>query len=275
MIRNHVFANRLVMILTFSILCSFFLIMPIDFLINNPEEDPSFHDNDITNSDESITHKPSMVNLIDSDELLKTRARALTINYNPQKIELEPDKNITGLTFQLLKNSTVLEASFNVTGLPSYDYSLWDRVSVITDHNFDGESKAPAIAQDSTETTHVVWMEEGRIGSQDLNWDIILGKESDSTWQPFTLISTQGTANNDHSRWPDIFIDNTDNIHIVWVDETEIDNNDNDMDIFYRRIWGNNPGMSNPKVISKEVGFGKSTNPVVAVNESGDIFVVW
>ncbi len=204
----------------------------------------------------------------------RTGARTKTIDYYTQVIELKEKTNTTGNTFQLLRNSTVIDAKLSLTGLPSFDYTQWDPCSVITDHAYDDKSKSPAIALDSLEAVHVVWMDTGRHDLYTTDWDIIHTKKEDSKWQTFNIVSTE---KNKPSRWPDIFIDNSDNVHIVWVDKADIDDNGDDQDIFYRRIWNDRRGMSATatKVISKEVGYGNSSEPKIAINKSGDIFVVW
>ncbi|WP_455391963.1 Ig-like domain-containing protein, partial [[Eubacterium] cellulosolvens] len=201
-----------------------------------------------------------------------TRTRAIPIKFGPSVIELERDINTSGLTFQLQKNSTVLEASVSIHGLPSYNYRDWASERVITDHRFDGDSKSPAIALDSTGTLNVVWMDSGPIATQDTDWDIFHAKNHGTTWEPFDVVSTNKIED---STCPDVFIDSLGDIHIVWVDRADIDNNDKDQDIFYRRIFNETGGLSATKVISKELGIGQSLDPRVVVNSSGDLFIVW
>jgi hypothetical protein len=207
-----------------------------------------------------------------SSDSQESSTRAIPVTYGSEVIKLEANTNTSGLTFQLQKNSTVIDASITIEGLPTFDHRVWSPAKVITKHTFDGESESPSIGLDSKDTLYLCWMDSGPFGNVDGDDDIFYAKNRGTTWVPFNLVST---AKAEHSRWPEIFIDQKDYLHIVWVDKANIDNNDKDQDIFYRNITASTGDMTATNLINKEIGFGTSTQPKVAVNDSGDVFIVW
>jgi len=241
-------------------------------IAQNPSMSRIDNSNDSENdNNHNIPMQDSMPDLPKNNLLNNPYTRAAPVTFPKTEIEFEADIPMNGPAFQLYRNSTVVDANLTLTGLPSYNYSLWDECSVITEHDFDDRSRAPAIALDSEGFLHMAWMETGRIDITTTDWDIIYTRELQNNWDEYRIISTEG---NDPSRWPDIFLDNSNDIYFVWVDRAIIDGNNNDMDIFYRQLWSNSI-LSNTEVISKEVDYGNSTNPKIVVNSSGDIFVVW
>jgi hypothetical protein len=206
-------------------------------------------------------------------------SRATSINYNSRVMKLEAESPKIGMTFQLYKNSTVVNASFNLTGLPIFDYNLWDEISTVSTHPYEFESESPAIAIDDQGLTHVVWGDNGKIESPlNTDWDIIYAKNDTkykpSIFWPNEIVSTSGQKD---SNDPDIFIDKKGNIYITWVDKHDQSSNGDDWDIFYRKYQkiDDNYFWSSPKVISNEIGYGESSKPQVAVNDTGDILIVW
>ncbi len=198
--------------------------------------------------------------------------RTASFNYNSTIVKLEANTITNGLKFQLQQNATVIDASFVMTGLPSFDYRLWDENSVISKHQSDWVSLSPAIGLDGFEVPHVVWMENGNIESSDGVWDIILASKPGENWQPNEFIEVSKGVK--PSKYPDIFVDDSDNIHIVWADKANILGCGNDYDIFYRS-YDNDGGWSALEIISNQTTDVGSTNPKVVVTDKADIIIVW
>ncbi len=241
----------------------------------SPKIEPTLHSDDTLKDPTSVTEDQGEIPTRGQDK--QDKVRSFELNYDSNVIKLKQDRSKVGIKFQLQKNLTVVDAKLKITSLPSFDYQTWDDLNVITDHKNDKTSGSPAIALDTTDVLHMVWTDTGEIETNDNDRDIIYAKNRITTWLPFTEVSVDEPEIPSPSSAPDIFIDSSDNIHMVWTDKLNISNNGNDYDIFYRNLkhFGNESSWKGPFIISDETGAGKSTNPKVVVNHSGDVFVVW
>lgn len=207
-----------------------------------------------------------------------SNTRSMTLNYGSSIIELEANKSKSGLTFQLQKNTTVINSTLRITGLPSFDYNTWDDLTVISTDSADGESDSPVVSIDGVGNSHVVWRDTGNIKGSGSDSDIVYTKNWGDSWQSLDVVSTAQKISESTS--PDIFIDSLDRIHFVWVDDANYKGSGTDFDIFYRykqntvNPWSQDD-WSDTFVISNQTGFGYSSNPKIAVNSSGDLFIVW
>jgi hypothetical protein len=183
----------------------------------------------------------------------------------------------------------------NTEGIWGTDYEImyvsytsdsgWSNATVISDgyNGFywnDDWSYKPSIAIDSNDNIHVVWYDytDGPWGSDTEIFHVQYS--SDSGWSNATLISDgyMGTYwNEGGSSYPKIAIDDNDNLHVVWQDETDgawgIDR-----EIMYAE-YNVSSGWTNATVISD--GYNGvywnddySNNPVISCYND-QIYVVW
>ncbi|MBA7702117.1 hypothetical protein ES703_110874 [subsurface metagenome] len=165
----------------------------------------------------------------------------------------------------------------------------WSNVTVISDgyagvYWNDGSSDDPDIAADDSGGIHVVWWDDtSGVWGTDPEIMYISYTEADG-WSNVTVIS-DGYAgvywNDGISYYPDIAVDDSGDIHVVWKDST-------------RGVWGGGPsdteimyvsyteadGWSNATVISDGYGGlywndGFSSHPNMAIDDSEGIHVVW
>ncbi|MBN1215369.1 MAG: hypothetical protein JXA99_07975 [Candidatus Lokiarchaeota archaeon] len=109
----------------------------------------------------------------------------------------------------------------------STDGISWSNATIISD-GYNGEywnndtSIDPSIAIDSFGRIHVVW-EDHTDGIWGVDSEIMYVSYVESEWcSNITIISDDVTDwNNGFSAYPEIFIDNYDNVHIVWDDNTD------------------------------------------------------
>jgi hypothetical protein len=162
----------------------------------------------------------------------------------------------------------------------------WSNATVISDgysgvYWNDGGSFTPAVAVDSSNTVHVVWYDytDGPWGT---DIEIMYAKQTTATgWSNVTVISDgySGVYWNDGlSLNPEIIVDNTNTVHIVWYDYTDGPWG-TDIEIMYAN-YTSAAGWSNATVISDGYGGvywndGGSYNPAVAVDNSNTVHVVW
>ncbi len=145
----------------------------------------------------------------------------------------------------------------------------------------DGSSYNPAIAIDSNDKVHIVWHDYTN-GAWGTDTEIMYATYTDSTgWSNVTIISDGLNGiywNDDFSVDPSIAIDSSDNVHVVWEDNT---NGvwGTDVEIMYAS-YTDSSGWSTVKIVSD--GYdgsywndGYSENPTIAVDSSDKVHVVW
>jgi len=94
---------------------------------------------------------------------------------------------------------------------------------------------------------------------------------SDWDWTNTVVISVGST---DDAYYPKIAADPEGNIHVVWYDLTDYGTDGSDIDIFYRR-WNADTAQWGSIELVSNVSTGDSANPAIAVDEEGNVHIVW
>ncbi len=129
--------------------------------------------------------------------------------------------------------------------------------------NSSGFSDFPQIAVDGSGNVNVVW-EDDTPG----NLDIFYSRSTDGGT---TFSAPINLSNNPAvSEQPRMVVDASDNINVVWADNTPPDTNP---DIFFTRSTDGGATFSTPKNVSNNSGF--SFNAQIVADASGNIDVVW
>jgi hypothetical protein len=120
----------------------------------------------------------------------------------------------------------------------------------------------PAIAVDITDNIHVAWNDD----IYDGNYEIYYKRSTDggTTWPKFKRL-TQNAGDSQH---PDIAVDSSNTIHVVWYDETFII-----PEIFYRRSTNGGETWDNVRRLTWNAG--SSEYPAIAADSSNRTHVVW
>ena len=126
--------------------------------------------------------------------------------------------------------------------------------------NNSGDSGSPKISVDSSGNINVVWMDNDP-GNRDTYFTC--SEDNGATWSQVKNVSNS----TDDSFNPDIAIDNSGNINIVWRE------NATNFDVYYSRSTNNGGSWSQVKNISNSTSI--SDFPAIAVDSAGNINVVW
>ncbi|MFX1293725.1 MAG: hypothetical protein ACFFD2_02530, partial [Promethearchaeota archaeon] len=174
--------------------------------------------------------------------------------------------------FEILYSNYTLASGWSNPICISDNISLWN----------DGLSEIPFIAIDSNDDLHVVWScnSSGWWKNNMKDSEIFYVKRTNNVWGNVIPISDNSTLwNNDTSHFPSIAVDNNDNVHVVWQDETNDTQWGNDMEILYRNYtigvgWGPFIGLSGVGINSWNNDF--SEFPIIAIDPNTDLLhVVW
>ena len=148
----------------------------------------------------------------------------------------------------------------------------WSAFTVISSES-NGVSYNPVIAVDNSDIIHVSWNDQsiGMYGSgadRDVfykKWDPI------NSWSEGFTLSYEST---DDSFYPYIAFDDSDSIHIAWIDTTDINGAGSDYDVFYRKWDSSSQTWSTSYVISTESS-STSTNAALVVDSYSITHFVW
>jgi len=124
-----------------------------------------------------------------------------------------------------------------------------------------GDSAFAAVAVDSSDAIHVVWHD-----STPGNMAIYYKRSEDggATWGPSQRLTwTSGEA-----YFPDMAIDSSDTIHLVWADSTP-----GDSEIYYKRSADGGATWSSVKRLTWTSG--NSSFPVISLDSTDAVHVVW
>ncbi|MFX0082589.1 MAG: hypothetical protein ACFE94_12645 [Candidatus Hodarchaeota archaeon] len=184
-----------------------------------------------------------------------------------------------------LDDSEIMYVNFSVAS------SQWSNITVLSDgwNNIwgwnNGSSEDPAIDIDSSGNIHVVWQDR-TLGSWTGDIDdseIMYVNYSVSTrkWSNVTIISDSLSGwNNGLSADPDIDIDITGNIHVIWEDRTN-GTWGNDEEIMWTMYNASSGKWLNATVISDGYNnvwgwnTGSCDDPKIEVDNSGNAHAVW
>jgi predicted transcriptional regulator len=160
----------------------------------------------------------------------------------------------------------------------------WGKIQVLSEplagQNLNTDHSGLALFAVENDKIYVVWHDVNNTNGAGQDLDIFFRYFNGTTWGDIQVISEPIVGQNisiGHSRTPDIAVEGG-KIHVVWMDENNINGAGTDGDIFYRcNLTGTN--WEDIQVISEPV-FGQDNNnnysslPMIAV-DNGKIHVVW
>ncbi len=144
---------------------------------------------------------------------------------------------------------------------------------LVSDQLGGGSSRNPTVACQSAGIAHVVWQDDGSMdGDVRIDEDILYRRYDGPTPAIVELIS--GGTSTGRSRFADIAVDHSGEVHVVWQDDGDLDGDGlAEADIYYSSSTGS--GFSAPVLLSSDAGDGISARPRIAVTPDYQLHVVW
>ncbi len=150
--------------------------------------------------------------------------------------------------------------------------STWSSVELVSSES-SAHSYAPSLEVDSSNNLHVAWIDMSDILSAGADRDIFYKCKfyANNSWSTPTVVSTSGSG---ESYYPDMFIDISDDVHIVWHDDSDILATGTDNDVFYRKLDTSSENWLPITPISRDSD-SSSALPKIVGDDNGNLFIVW
>jgi len=227
-------------------------------------------DGDVIESDED--------NNILGPEIIPVRARAYAVDVNHQDFQAGFSNMDLSHPVGLVALSGLFEEPVTAPLGRPYDNPLLGPTLYNPDFgvsNYAGSINqvSPVIARNDAGDLYVAW-EDGRNGEL-ANRDIFFSRSTDggTTWSSDARVNLDPFGISVNQRSPTIVYDPVrDRLYIAWQDER-----DGDYDIWFARSTDGGLTWTEPasNPINDDAGAAAQMNPSLAVDEAGDLYIVW
>ncbi|MBD3229213.1 MAG: hypothetical protein GF329_13605, partial [Candidatus Lokiarchaeota archaeon] len=143
----------------------------------------------------------------------------------------------------------------------------WGALEVLSSFSI-ADSTVPKIVSDSLGNLHVVFEDTM---SPDREIIYIYWDAQTNSWMNYEIISSQGVGN---STSQEVYVDQFDNIHIIWLDTSNISDSGNDSDIFYKYLNTTTGIWSQIFVLTSESS-QNSLSPTIDGDNKGNLYIAW
>ena len=154
-------------------------------------------------------------------------------------------------------------------------HGIWTDAEIVSE-NCTGNSVIPKISVDSRNNIHIIWNDNSNLFNNGRDYDIFYReKYANGGWSSIELVSKTSVSN---CKWPTMYIDNYDNIHVAWCDQTSSGFNNgnhtgNDYDVVYTYKTSNTSWYP-INLISKNSVYD-SNWPQLVVDDNGTVHMFW
>ena len=150
--------------------------------------------------------------------------------------------------------------------------SSWTTTEVVSIES-TADSYIPSLAVDSVDNIHIAWYDLTDYDGCDLDVDIFYKSFdfSSSTWSLTEVVSTESTSD---SLNPSLAVDSVDNIHVVWVDETDFGSSGGISNVLYKRFSSLTSLWTSTEILTNE-STADCYDTSLAVDSAGNIHVAW
>lgn len=152
--------------------------------------------------------------------------------------------------------------------------NTWTSVELISEGSSES-SRFPCITSSDSGNIHVGWRDgTDNYYSSGVDEDIFY-RMWDSTISSWGVIELVSHGSTEYSDYVDIAVDPTGNIHMCWMDETNINGAGSDADIFYTQRSNEMNNWANIQIVSTESNTSDSAYPKIEADFSGNVHIVW
>jgi hypothetical protein len=149
--------------------------------------------------------------------------------------------------------------------------STWSITEVLSDIS-TMNSVDPHLAVDESDNVHVVWYDwtdyDSAGGDADIFYRVL--DSTTKTWSSIDVVSTESTLD---SGYPDVAIDRSENVYVVWTDWTD-DDLEGDSDIYFKYWDSSTSSWSVTDYVSTE-STDWSQYPSLAIDFEDTVHVTW
>jgi len=130
----------------------------------------------------------------------------------------------------------------------------------------------PSMVVDLSGNVHISWEDRTNYEYCGPDTDIFYKKKfTNGTWTTTEIVSSTSSE----SSWdPDLGVDSSGNVHVVWQDATSISESDGEDDIYYRKWTESTETWGDVELVSSESS-DNAYKPVMIVDSSGNVHVAW
>lgn len=171
--------------------------------------------------------------------------------------------------FAFQDQSSIGEIKFNGVDIPEWS---WTITEVLSTDGFTS-SRRPDISVDQQGNVYVAYSDHTNLDSSGTDEDIFLKiwNVTSLSWSAVDIVSTES---DEHSYEPSISCDLKNNIHIAWLDSTNIYTCGDDRDVFYK-FWNATTLSWNETEVVSTVSVNDSWDPSLNVDVYGNVNIVW
>jgi hypothetical protein len=158
-----------------------------------------------------------------------------------------------------------------------WDASLksWNTTELISTESTN-QSLNPSIKLDKQGNKHVIWLDYTNYSNSGIDGDIFykVWDASLKSWNATELVSIESPNESSIVVGDALLIDESDDIHVVWSDQTGIDGLESDYDVFYRKKDAATNKWSSIDELSTQ-WYGDSLRAVITNDPHNNIHVAW
>ncbi|MCG3221707.1 MAG: hypothetical protein H7641_10040, partial [Candidatus Heimdallarchaeota archaeon] len=151
----------------------------------------------------------------------------------------------------------------------------WITTEVVSTESIDDSyyGYTPSMAVDSDGNVHFAWEDSTDYDSCGTDIDVFYKRwnASEDSWTTTEVVSTESTLGS----WdPDIDVDGSGNVHIIWTDATNYGDSDSKDDIFYKKWVASTDTWGGTEMVSSESS-DDAYLPALDVDSSGNAYIAW
>ena len=148
----------------------------------------------------------------------------------------------------------------------------WSSIEVVSTESVNA-SYSLSIDTDNAGNVHIAWYDKSDYAGAGEDMDVFykFRNKTSSSWNLTEVVSTESTSD---SYWVSLAVCESDNVHIVWSDETDYLGAGSDADIFYKFFNKTSSSWNLTEVVSI-TSSGTAWHPSLGIDSENNIHIAW